>query len=500
MTTLARTGPAMRRLFAGLDYSPQPHEEALKAVLEAWRSLKEGRLHPPIGDLGGVAGRVGAFLFETTEGARDFVVRTAGPGLDHLLGHLDGGDRLSDSARPRGAARLRRLFAAVAAAGEPVLAEFAARDSGEYFRIVAAPATADGRTVGGIFGAVAWRPMAVRPAGRAAAFDHAPVVFGLAASNEFAARVCRALALPLNRPEERTFEDGEFKIRPLANVRNREVYVVGSLNGDAGGSANDKLCRLLFLIGALKDAAAAHVTAVVPYLCYQRKDRQTKPRDPVTSRYVAQLLEAVGTDRVIALEVHNLAAYQNAFRCDSEHLDADALFARRFRELLGTRPVTVLSPDAGGTKRAERFRQRLERELGRAVAGGMMEKFRSAGVVGGETLLGDVAGRAVVIFDDLISSGGTMRRAAAACRERGAAAVHAAAVHGLLSTGAGETLRAAGFDHVVLTDSVALPEAETAAIADRLSIVGVAELFAEAIRRCHAGGSIVGLLREGAGG
>jgi ribose-phosphate pyrophosphokinase len=118
-------------------------------------------------------------------------------------------------------------------------------------------------------------------------------------------------------------------------------------------------------------------------------------------------------------------------------------------------------------------------------------------VVSGETLLGDVAGRAVVIFDDLISSGGTMRRAAVACRQGGAAAVYAAAVHGLLSAGAGETVRAAGFDHVVLTDSVALPAAEAARISDRLSIVSVAELFAEAIRRCYGGGSIVDLLGEG---
>ena len=116
-----------------------------------------------------------------------------------------------------------------------------------------------------------------------------PVLFALAETREFGAQVAEILGIPLAALEERDFEDGEHKIRPLVNVRGRDVYVLHSLHGSPGRSPNDKLCRLLFLVGTLKDAAAAQVTVIAPYLCYARKDRQTKARDPITIRYLAQL-------------------------------------------------------------------------------------------------------------------------------------------------------------------------------------------------------------------
>ena len=157
-----------------------------------------------------------------------------------------------------------------------------------------------------------------------------PMLFALEASRDLGTRVAGALGTVLARHEERGFEDGEHKSRSLENVRGRDVYVLQSLYGDREQSVNDKLVRLLFFLGALKDASAAQVTAVTPYLCYARKDRRTKPRDPVTMRYVAQVLEAVGTDRVVTMDVHNLAAYQNAFRIPAEHLEAKRLFVEHF--------------------------------------------------------------------------------------------------------------------------------------------------------------------------
>ncbi|MCK4867236.1 MAG: ribose-phosphate pyrophosphokinase-like domain-containing protein, partial [Alphaproteobacteria bacterium] len=139
-------------------------------------------------------------------------------------------------------------------------------------------------------------------------------LFALNASRAFGERVAERLGIALGQHEERDFEDGEHKARPLENARGRDVFVVQSLYGEAGESVNDKLLRLLFFIGALKDASAAEVTAVVPYLGYARKDRKTKSRDPVTTRYVAALFEAVETERVVTIDVHNLAAFQNAFR------------------------------------------------------------------------------------------------------------------------------------------------------------------------------------------
>ena len=321
-----------------------------------------------------------------------------------------------------------------------------------------------------------------------------PVVFALGASAAFGDRVCAGLGIARAAHEERNFEDGEHKSRSLINVRGRDVYVIHSLDGDGVQSADEKLCQLLFFIGALKDAAAGKVTAVVPYLCYGRKDRQTKPRDPVTTRYVAQLVEAMGTDRVMALEVHNLAAFQNAFRCDTEHLDANALFARHFRDRLGDLPVAVVSPDPGGVKRAELFRESLERALGRPVVGGFMEKHRSGGKVSGDLFAADVAGKAVVVIDDLISTGGTMARMAVACRAHGAARIFLAATHALFHADAGQVLAAAPVDGVVVTDSVAPRPGAVRGLGDRLQVVSVAGLFAEAIARCHSGGSIVDLL------
>jgi ribose-phosphate pyrophosphokinase len=358
--------------------------------------------------------------------------------------------------------------------------------------VVAAPVSTDGRSVDGILGGVVTHAAAAdaTPLADAPARTHGPLIFAIGSSQPFAARVCARLGVEPAEVEERTFEDGEQKIRPLVNVRNRHAYVIHSLHGEEGRTANDKLCRMLFLVGALKDAAAAGVTAVVPYLCYARKDRQTKPRDPVTTRYVAQLFEAVGTDRVIAMEVHNPAAFQNAFRCDTDHLDANALFADHFVRQVGDRPVAVVSPDPGGVKRADLFRQELEARLGRPVSSGFMEKHRSMGKVTGEIFAADVAGREVVVIDDLISTGGTMARMASACRAHGAARVHVAATHGLFSEGAGRILGVAEIDQIVITDTVIPPRAEVQLLEDRLVILGVADILAGAIHACHTGESI----------
>src|SRR5512142_719701 len=174
-------------------------------------------------------------------------------------------------------------------------------------------------------------------------------VFALAASKDLGGAISTALGQPLAAHEERDFEDGEHKTRPLDSVRGRDVYVIQSLHGGPSASANDKLIRLLFFIGALKDAGAARVTAVAPYLCYARKDRRTKPNDPVATRYVAGLFESVGTDAVVTLEVHNPAAFENAFRCRTAALTATPLFVDYLARQSDQR-LCVVTPDAGGSK------------------------------------------------------------------------------------------------------------------------------------------------------
>ena len=327
--------------------------------------------------------------------------------------------------------------------------------------------------------------------------ERSPCLFALEASRTWGQAVADSLGLALVPHEERAFEDGEHKTRPLEGVRGRDVYVLQSLHGDQAEGVNDKLCRLLFFIGALQDAAAERVTAVVPYLAYARKDRRSKPRDPVTTRYVAAMFEAVGTDRILTLDVHNLAAYQNAFRCGTDHLEATGLFVAHFVPLVGAREVVVVSPDAGGIKRAESFRQRLAAALGRPVGAAFAEKHRSQGVVSGDLLVGDVEGRVAIVLDDLIGAGTTIQRTAAACRARGATAVHAAASHGLFVGAAAQLLADDALAGIVVTDSVPPFRLPTGAVRDKLVVLPTAPLFARAIACMHGGGSLTALLEEG---
>jgi ribose-phosphate pyrophosphokinase len=317
-------------------------------------------------------------------------------------------------------------------------------------------------------------------------------LFALDANSAAGGRVAAALGVSLAPHEIRAFEDGEHKGRPLGSVRGRDCFVLASLHGDGTHSVNDRLCRLMFFAAALKDAGAARVTAVAPYLCYSRKDRRTKTRDPVTTRYLAQVLEAVGIDRVVTMDVHNLAAFENAFRCPTVHLEARPLFIGHFVQALGLKDTgtvapVVLSPDIGGMKRAERFRQGLEKELGRPVGIGFMEKQRSSGQVSSAGLVAAVQGHPVIIIDDLISSGGTMLMAAIGCREQGATSVHVAATHGVFAKGADKVLGDSAFDGVVVADTIAPIRLDPGLVQDRVTVLDTAPLLAQAIRRLHLG-------------
>ncbi len=320
------------------------------------------------------------------------------------------------------------------------------------------------------------------------------MLFALEDSRLFGEKIAAKLGISLAQHEERAFEDGEHKGRPLENVRNRDVFILQSLYGSEDASVNDKLCHLLFFIGAIKDASAKSIAVVTPYLCYARKDRRTKARDPVTTRYLAQLLEAVGTNRVITIDIHNLQAFQNSFRCPTEHLEAKNLFARYFIKELHGKEMAVMSPDFGGAKRAEEFRKVLVASTGKEIPLIIMEKSRSKGEVTGSTIVGQVKGKSVIIIDDMISSGGTMARAALACKELGAEAVFATATHGLFTKKAPELLKESLLSKIVITDTVSLNPRVQQLLKEKIKVLEIAPFFAEAIKRIYAGDSIVELL------
>lgn len=235
-----------------------------------------------------------------------------------------------------------------------------------------------------------------------------PILFALECSRPWAAGVAGCLGLPLSPHEERAFEDGEHMARPLLSVRGRDVYVLHALQGPGPQGVNDRLCQLLFFIGAVKDASAARVTAVLPYLAYARKDRKSTPRDPVTTRYIAALFEAVGTDRVVTLDLHNLAGYQNAvplphrapgggspvrgpFRGPGGHGTGGGRLARCRRHQAGR----TLPPRAGGhagAPRARGFRReapqrrRAERRADGGRCGGSLRDHPRRPIATGGTL------------------------------------------------------------------------------------------------------------------
>lgn len=313
------------------------------------------------------------------------------------------------------------------------------------------------------------------------------LLFSLDPDGVLAPAIAADLDQALAPHEDRAFEDGEHKLRPLVDPRGADAYVIHSLHGGPQYSPHDKLFRLLTFCATLREHGAARITAVAPYLAYARKDRQTKPFDPVTQRHLAQLIEAVGIDQLVALEVHNVAAFQNAFRIPTLHLDAHRVFDTVLPEIAGQARLAVASPDPGGVKRAQLWRESLETRLARPVGFAMVDKRRSGGEVSSRNLVaGDVAGMRVLLLDDLIASGDTMKRAALALRHAGASEVIACAAHGLFVGAAAELLADAAIDRVLLTDSVPpfrLPA--QAALRGKLQVVSAAGVLAQTIRECH---------------
>jgi ribose-phosphate pyrophosphokinase len=281
--------------------------------------------------------------------------------------------------------------------------------------------------------------------------------------------------------EERSFVGEEFTLRPLVPVRDRDVCVVQTLAPSAAAPITARLVRLLFLLAALRDAGARSRIAVIPYLAYARQERRGESGDPVHTRYVAELLQAAGMTHLIALDVHDLAAIDNAFRVPVEHLTARPVFIEWLAEQTLSEPLAVASPDIGGIKRAQSFREHLERRLGQAVELLFIEKRRAAGhLSAGHQIVGQAEGRHVVLIDDLCATGETLMRAAAALNQAGALRVSAAVTHVASAAGLRALCADPHLSQVLVTDSALTPESQDAA-PGKLCVIPCASLFAPAL-------------------
>jgi ribose-phosphate pyrophosphokinase len=309
-----------------------------------------------------------------------------------------------------------------------------------------------------------------------------PVIFALAASRAEGEGIAGCLGVGLAEHEEMRFDDGERKLGPLADIRGRQALIVQSLYDGPSHSVHDKLCDVLLFASSLKDAGAARVILIAPYLCYARQDRRAKPGEPLSLRYVAQLLEAAGVDAIMVLDVHNPAAFENAFRIPAVNIECAQLFAVHFGKALADQEIEVISPDIGGMKRAEQFRDALSTTMNEDVELDALGKRRIDHIVSTEEIPGSVRERTVVIFDDMIATGSTMLRAVTACRRGGAAYVILAATHGLFLGGAEGLVASSLVDRIIISDTIPPFRLDARLVAEKVTILSASQLIADEIR------------------
>ncbi len=293
------------------------------------------------------------------------------------------------------------------------------------------------------------------------------------AHRSLADEIAAYLKVPLGDAEVSRFSDGEVFVQVNENVRGTDVFVIQP----TCPPVNDNLMELLVMIDAFKRASARRITAVLPYYGYARQDRKVQPRVPITAKLVADLLTAAGVDRILALDLH-AGQIQGFFNIPVDHLFAGPVVMidyLRSKDLLD--PV-IVSPDAGGVERARAIAKRFNAGLA------IIDKRREGpGAAAAMHLIGDVEGRDAIVIDDMIDTAGTLVQAVGAIQRERAHRILACGIHAVLSGPAIERIKASPIEEVIVTNS--LPIAEVKRTAGRLTVLTVAPLLGEAIRRIH---------------
>ncbi|MCB9566125.1 MAG: ribose-phosphate pyrophosphokinase [Myxococcales bacterium] len=296
------------------------------------------------------------------------------------------------------------------------------------------------------------------------------------------AELCKDVDIPEGKSRVSRFSDGEIFVEIGENVRNVNCVIVQS----TCSPPNRNLMELLIMIDALKRASAGSIVAVMPYFGYARQDRKVKPRTPITAKLVADLLTAAGATRVLSVDLH-AGQIQGFFNIPFDHLFATPVFRPVLRDFgLGGKDTVVVSPDAGGVERARAYSKILNCSLA------IIDKRRDSPNVSQVLhLIGDVEGKRAILVDDIIDTAGTLCNAAQAVLDAGASEVYAVATHGVFSGPAMERINASALSRVWVTNSI--DQRERVAVCDRLEVVSLGPLLAEAIKRIHHGDSISSL-------
>lgn len=296
------------------------------------------------------------------------------------------------------------------------------------------------------------------------------------ANKDLAEKIGKALDMKIADSQVTHFSDGEINLNISETVRGQDVFIIQP----TCSPVNDNLMEILILIDAVKRASAGRINAVIPYYGYARQDRKTKAREPITAKLVADLLTVAGADRVITMDLH-AGQIQGYFNIPVDHLTSIPLLANHFKDIVGPDTV-VVSPDLGGVTRARSFANILDLPIA------IIEKRRpKANVAEVMNIIGDIEGKDVILVDDIIDTAGTIVNAALALKEQGAKRVFGCATHGVLSGPALDRICSSKLERFVITDTIPLKKnCEN----NKIEVVSVSHLFAEAIRRIHGNKSI----------
>jgi len=308
------------------------------------------------------------------------------------------------------------------------------------------------------------------------------MVFSGTANPDLARSIAECLGVPMGRANVGRFSDGEVAVEIMENVRGRDTYLIQPTCQPTA----ENFMELVVMVDALKRASATRVTAVIPYFGYARQDRRPRSsRVPITAKVAARMISAIGTDRVVTVDLH-ADQIQGFFDVPVDNVYASPLTLADIWKHYSSDEIIVVSPDVGGVVRARAIAKRLDTEL--AIIDKRRPRANEATVM---NLIGDVEDKICVLVDDMIDTAGTLCAAAGALKDSGARRVVAYCVHPVLSGQAIDNIEASRLDEIVVTDTI--PLGDRAAACDRIRQLSVAQMLAETIRRMSEGESVSSL-------